>query len=125
MRPSAQPTTSCLRQGLTLVEVMVALVLVAVGLLGIAGASALSLRAVAEHSAAQRATRQASLRLARLTADGCVGAVGGTATEARSGIRERWTVGAPIGGAILVDDSVEWTAGSRARQLVVQGAVLC
>lgn len=117
--------TAAPRRGLTLVEVMIALVLVAVGLLGIAGASALSLRALGEHAGALRATRQASLRMARLESGGCPGAHGGVAMDEMTGMRERWVVGPPLDGAVLVDDSLAWTSGGRPRQLVVHSALLC
>jgi prepilin-type N-terminal cleavage/methylation domain-containing protein len=125
MRHSAEPMTAAPRRGLTLVEVMIALVLVAVGLLGIAGASALSLRALGERSGALRATRQASLRMARLESGGCPGARGGVAMDEMTGMRERWVVGPPLAGTVLVDDSLAWTSGGRPRQLVVHSALLC
>lgn len=104
---------------------MLALVIVAVGLLGIAGASSLSLRALATHDASLRATRRVSLRIASLEAGGCATARDGVGTEAPDGIREAWHVTPVNGAALMIDDSVAWTSAGRPRVLVVRGALLC
>jgi Tfp pilus assembly protein PilV len=116
--PSARP-------GLTVVEVLTALVIVSVGLLAMAGTSALSLRTVAAATRERRALRRLDLRLAALAAAGCGRAAGGTAADSRDSVRERWTVGAVIHGAALVDAGVEWREGARVRSITHRSALLC
>lgn len=111
------------RRGFTVVEVLVALVLVSVGLLAVAGASALALRAATAASLERLAVRQADRRLARLTAAGCTGA--GAGTESTAGMRERWSVAGSLSGVAAVETSVEWQAGPRRRVLTLRSAVVC
>ena len=120
--PLAPATT---RAGLTVVEVLAALVIVSVGLLGMAGTSALSLRTVASATRERRALRRIDLRLAALSATGCSRAVGGSTTDSRDSLRERWTVAAVNGGAALVDERVEWRDGARMRSVAYRSAILC
>lgn len=117
------PTRS--RPGLTLVEVMCALVLVAVGLLGIAGSSALLLRASVAEDAHRRAIRQGAMRAARLAAPGCGSPAESSMVDRPSGLREHWRVDAAEQGMATFDDTLEWTSEGRTHRLVVRGAFLC
>ena len=111
--------------GITLVEVLVALVLVAAGLLGIAGSSALMMRHANDADLARRAVRGASLRLAELSSSGCAGARGGTAGDSPLGPQERWTVTGVGASVRFVDLAVEWPGRGSRRRLFVSGAILC
>ena len=113
------------RLALTVVEVLVALVIVSVGLLGIAGASALALRTATAAAREGQAVRRLHLRLAALTAAGCGRAEGGLAADPGDGVRERWTVGAPVRGAALLEATAEWRVGATTRALVLRSALLC
>lgn len=113
------------RQGYSLVEVMVALVLVTVGLLGIAGASALSLRTLAAHSAMVHATRATAIRMAALEAAGCEAARSGDVYDVGTGQAERWHVSRVGSRVVLVDDTVFWTGRGRPRRLAISDAILC
>jgi prepilin-type N-terminal cleavage/methylation domain-containing protein len=113
------------RTAFTLVEVMAALVLVAVGFLGIAGSSALVVRATAAQAKEQRAVRRASLRLARLAATGCAGARGGSATDSISGLQETWEVAGPFAGVVLIRARVDWAGAGGARRFAVRSALWC
>jgi prepilin-type N-terminal cleavage/methylation domain-containing protein len=113
------------RGGLTLVEVMVALVIVAVGLLGLAGSSALLLRSALSQAAAHRASQLSALRTTALAAIGCAAMRDGSRIDGPTGIRERWQVGAPTNGVVTVDDSLEWSSDGRIHHLLVRGAVVC
>ena len=126
MRPRCllRPRPIC-RTGLTIVEVLTALVLVSVGLLGMAGTSVLSLRAAAAAERERRALRRLDLRIAALTAGGCGSATQGSAGEFRDGVWERWTVGAATRGAALGDATVEWREGTELRAIVRRSALLC
>lgn len=113
------------RSGLTVVEVLVALMLVSVGLLGMAGSSALALRSA--HGAAQeeRAARRASTRLARLGAAGCVGAVSGVLNDPGGVPMERWTVAPVRNGTAHLEATVFWSSSRGRRTLTVESALLC
>jgi Tfp pilus assembly protein PilV len=122
-RPLIRPGAR--RTGLSVVEVLLALVLVSVGLLGVAGSSALVLRSSGAAAREHRATRAAGLRLARLTAAGCTGEQSGAAAEEGTGLAERWTVGAARNGAASVEVRVEWPEGADRRSLALWSAMLC
>ncbi len=115
------------RAGLSVVEVLVALVVVSVGLLGMAGTSALSLRTATSAAREWRAVRRLELRLAALAAAGCTGAATGSAgaLEEGDGVRERWTEAAPLRGAALVEVAADWRDGARVRETVLRSAILC
>jgi hypothetical protein len=112
------------RSALSVVEVLVALMLVSVGLLGMAGTSALSLRTARTAARERRATQRATTRLAILAAAGCGRATSGALDEAD--LRERWRVAPPRGGVSLVEASIEWRERSAEwRSILLQSALLC
>jgi prepilin-type N-terminal cleavage/methylation domain-containing protein len=113
------------RSGLTIVEVLAALVIVSVGLLGMAGTAALSLRTVAAATRERQALRRLDLRQAALTAGGCARAAGGAESDGRDSVHEQWTVTAPLRGAALVDVRVVWREGARIRSIAHRSALLC
>lgn len=123
----ATPHRSCarIRAGLTVVEVLVALLVVSVGLLAMAGTSTLALRSASFAARERRALGRLQLRLATLAATGCEGASSGTGAESGDGVREQWTVAPPQGGAALVDASVEWRDGTGTRAMTGRSAILC
>lgn len=112
------------RTGITIVEVLAALVLVSVGLLGVAGSSALMLRAVTDQAGEHRAVRRAQLRLASLAAGGCQLAADGDSVLP-GGLRESWRVSAVANGARTIDEVVEWTSRGRIRRLALASGMLC
>lgn len=113
------------RVGLTVVEVLVALLVVSAGLLAMAGTSALALRSASFASGERRALGRLQLRLATLAAAGCEGASSGSAAESGDGLREQWTVAPPQRGAALVDASVEWRDGAGSRAMTARSAIVC
>jgi prepilin-type N-terminal cleavage/methylation domain-containing protein len=118
-RPAARP------RAFTLVEVMAALVLVAIGFLGIAGSTTIAFRATVAQAKEQRAIRRASLRLARLAASGCAIAHGGSAADPAAGLNETWEVDAPAAGFALVREQVEWVTAGGTRHLALRSALWC
>jgi Tfp pilus assembly protein PilV len=120
-----RPPVPRLRSGLTVVEVLAALVVVSVGLLGMAGASALSFRAAIAAGRERRVVERLGLRLAALSAAGCQRAAGGAEDDAADGVRERWVVAPPTGGASLVEAGAEWAVDGRPRSVVLRSALLC
>jgi Tfp pilus assembly protein PilV len=125
MRPARSPLAPRRRGGITIVEVLTALVIVTVGLLAMAGTSVLSLRAATTQAWERRVLRRLDLRLSALAAAGCERAVGGTAAAPGDGMREWWTVTAATRGAALVDAAVEWREEGRLRTLTRRSAILC
>jgi Tfp pilus assembly protein PilV len=112
------------RPALTVVEVLVALVLVSVGLLGMAGTSALWLRTATTAAREWSATRRAESRLAILAAAGCERASSG-ALEA-PGVREQWSVAPPRAGIAFVEARVDWLGSrSQRRTVLLRSALLC
>ena len=113
------------RLGLTIVEVLVALVILGVGLLGMAGSSALLFRTATSAALEERALRRLELRLAALVASGCGRAISGTREAADDGVLERWTVEAAAHGVALIEASAQWRDGARIRRFMLRSALLC
>jgi Tfp pilus assembly protein PilV len=113
------------RTGFSIVEVLVALILVTVGLLGIAGNCALAVRVTGAAARERRAAQRASDRIAELTSQGCASARGGSSPAQSSGMSEQWTVGAVVNGVALVDARVIWATPTGARSVLLRSATLC
>ena len=113
------------RAGFSIVEVLVALVLVTVGLLGIAGNCALAIRVTAVAARERRAAQRAADRIAELASQGCASARSGSSSDASGKMSEQWTVGAVANGVALVDAEVRWAAPSGTRSVVLRSAMLC
>jgi len=112
------------RRGFTVVEVLVALVVVAVGLLGVAGASATALRASSAAVRERSAVARANTRLALLYAGGCANAASGE-RQVGAGLTDRWTVGTITNGVRMVDVSAEWNDVGQRRSVLLRSALLC
>jgi Tfp pilus assembly protein PilV len=113
------------RSGLTVVEVLAALVIVSVGLLGMAGTTTLSLRSATSAAQERRVLHRMDLRLALLGAGGCRHATGGSAGDAADGFTEWWTVEPVDAGAALVELHADWRDGARVRHRVRLTGILC
>ena len=87
----AMPRRLRTRAGFTLPEVLVALVLLGIGLLGLAGSAGLVSRLVGDGSRLTMAAAVATARVEQLRALGCGAGSGSAVTR---GIEERWTVAA-------------------------------
>jgi prepilin-type N-terminal cleavage/methylation domain-containing protein len=112
------------RRGFTVVEVLVALIVVAIGMLGVAGASALALRASSAALRERAATTRARTRLAMLEAAGCASATDGE-LPLGGGLADHWTIGSAANGARMVEVRAQWDDVGRRRTLVLRGALLC
>ena len=100
------------RAGFTLVEMMVAIVILSVGLLGLAGTSAVVTRQVGGGANFAMAGQVAEARMERLRSLGCSKITNGTATTRR--VREHWIKGAKVNRVLWVTDTVVYSvAGSR------------
>jgi Tfp pilus assembly protein PilV len=120
-----RPAARCPRRGLTVIEVLVALILVTVGLLGFAATSALALRSTTMAAREHDALTRLDGRMALLGAAGCERAVSGDTSFDSAGVRERWTVGAVRNGAATVALTVEWVDPRGPHTLSLRSALLC
>jgi Tfp pilus assembly protein PilV len=111
--------------GVSIVEVLVALVLLTVGLLGVAGNGAIAMRASSAAARERRAAQRAADRVAQLRAQGCAAARSGTLVDPAAAISERWTVGATTSAAVPIDVEVRWRAPSGSRTLLLRSGILC
>jgi prepilin-type N-terminal cleavage/methylation domain-containing protein len=126
MRQAAEQTgAERRRDGFSIVEVLVALVLLTVGMLGIAGNCSLAVRVTGAAAHERRAAQRAADRIAELTSQGCVAARGGLITGDAAEFSERWTIGASGSSAALVDAEVRWASPSGERSVVLRSAILC
>ena len=112
-----------MRKGFTLVETIVALVLVQFGLLAVAATSALALRDMAAATRASMARDMARERLELLRGSACE--VNTAGSRVIVGLNESWRV-TGVGAVRAIKDSVEYAlpAGRRA-QFVIEEKVLC
>jgi prepilin-type N-terminal cleavage/methylation domain-containing protein len=76
--------------GFTIIEVLIAITMLSIALLGMLGATASTVRVVGESDRMVTAAYQANRQLERLEALGCDAATSGTATEQRVDLT--WTV---------------------------------
>jgi len=109
------------RPGFTIVEVLVALVILSIGVLALASTAALVARQMGTSARLSTAASLGQSRLERLaSAASCSAVRGGAATTA--GIEERWTV-AVAGTVATVSDVVRMTPG--AAPITFETAVRC
>ena len=113
------------RGGISVVEVLVALVLLAAGLLGVAGSGAIAMRASTSSARERRAVQRAADRVALLRSEGCAGARSGALTDVAAALTERWTVGFGAGGAVPIDVEVRWRAPAGPKTFLLRSGILC
>jgi prepilin-type N-terminal cleavage/methylation domain-containing protein len=111
-----------MRKGFSVIEVLVALILITTALLGMAGSSSLAVRLITEASARRAALHRAQSRISSLESLGCLRASGGSLTSTT--ISERWTVQG-IGAFARVTDTVTWASPTGARRMVLESAFPC
>lgn len=124
IRKSAQPLRRRMRarRGFTLVELIVAIIILVVGVLGLASAAAVVMRQITGSSFQNRAAAIASSRFERLRAVPCANAAAGTATV--GGVTERWTV-QMLNRSMLLTDVVTWREKDRARAMTFTSVRPC
>jgi len=112
-----------LRRGFTIVEVLVALVLAAVGMLALAGAETLAWRRNADADRAVRAGEVARNRVESIAGASCAAAASGSIAHA-DGIVERWMVRRQ-GGALLIDVRADWPTARGGDSVALAGSRWC
>ena len=117
-----RPTPIAARAGFTIVELLVALSVLAVGVLALAGTAALLLRAETRAFGDQRAAAILADRVERVAATTCVDGAGGATVR---GVTEQWTTWT-VDSVHWLADSVRWSApGDGARSAGVATPVRC
>ena len=111
------------RRGFTLVEVLVAVLLLDVGLLALAAGSAGLVRQTNLLRARTFALQLAELRIETLGAHGCVGASG--SASGPLGFNEDWSSQLIGGFALELSDSVTFTIHRQARSIALRTRLPC
>ena len=109
------------RTGLTLVEVIVAMILFSTGALGLAATSAFIARQVSLNNLRSRASFAARNRSEQAVAAGCT--VLSSGSDTKDGIQSDWTV--LIGAATTLDQSIQRSGQGGIRSDRIQSLVLC
>lgn len=105
------------RRGFTIVEVIVSIMVMVVGVLGLASTAAVVQRLIGTGAQQTMAANVAQSRFERMRSLNCNLITSGSAT--RSGLREAWRVDSLAPRVRLVTDSVIFTAGRRRPQVYV------
>ncbi|HJU90949.1 MAG TPA: prepilin-type N-terminal cleavage/methylation domain-containing protein [Gemmatimonadaceae bacterium] len=125
MRLNSQPsarTRQSRQRGFTIVEIVVALMVTAVGVLALAGTAAFVERLAGEGAAQTRAANMAQSRFELLRSSGCSPA--GTGITSQNGLIETWTAQSVHPRTWLVTDSVTFLTARRSTQ-VYRSLVQC
>ena len=110
------------RRGFTLVELLVAVLLIDVGLLALVAGSAIVVRRQNELRLRGLAASAAANRIQQLMAMGCHSAAGSALVAA--GVTEQWSVSGQSGTRDLFD-SVAYTFGGTSRSVVLRSRIAC
>ena len=112
------------RHGFTIIELMIAIVVLSIGVLGLAGTSAMVSRMIGGAAQQTIAANVAATRFEKMRSRQCSAITSGTATL--RGTSEAWTVSS-VGTALkFVVDTVSWRgAGQSKSNLVFQSYVKC
>jgi prepilin-type N-terminal cleavage/methylation domain-containing protein len=111
------------RSGLTLVEMMVAIMIVTVGLLGLAGSSAYVIRQVSGGANQSIAANAIQSRLEWMRSVPCSQIKDSTATN--RGVREHWVPGPTHNGILWVRDTIRYSVGGTPRTQTYTMTVPC
>jgi Tfp pilus assembly protein PilV len=112
------------RPGFSLLELLVALVLFDVALLGLVATGALAARELRGARLTAAAGRVAARRLELLSVESCATAASGVA-EHPDGMLETWVVSPEVRGVRAILDSVVFDHARGRSSIVVEGALRC
>jgi prepilin-type N-terminal cleavage/methylation domain-containing protein len=115
-----------LRRGVTLVELIVAVIILSVGLLAIVGSSGAIARGLGESRLDNLAAYAAESRLERLSGSACSGlTLGSWVTETSRGITETYAV-TDVGNNVReITDSVSWSTRRGTRRQAFTTRIPC
>jgi prepilin-type N-terminal cleavage/methylation domain-containing protein len=123
MRPLNRRLARRPTQGFTLIEVLVAIVLIHVGLLSLVATSAMLVRRTTETRVETAALEAATNRLETLGAGPCTPSSG--AATGAFGLREEWSAQLIRPTTLAIRDSVSYGVQSRPRAVVLHTGVSC
>ncbi len=112
-------------RGFTIVEVVVALVLLASGALAVVAATAGALRAVRSADIERGAVVSARNRLEMLASIGCAQLDGGAAVDSTGQVGETWYVAAGHSGLRLATDRVRYADRGSQRTVILHRVIVC
>ena len=112
------------RRGFTVIEVVVAIMILSVGVLGLAATSSVVTRQIGGGGQQSLAANLAASRFERLRALNCTALASAAATVTTSGINERWFVTA-VNDARVVRDSVWYDTPRGERRFVFETTIPC
>jgi type II secretion system protein I len=118
------------RQGFTLIEVLVAVTVLGIGILGLVGSSALVTRMIGRGRHTTMAVQIAQERLETLrqralsTATPCTALAAGTQTAVTRGQTETWTIG-PVAAARTLSASVTYNVANGTRTVALNTIIRC
>ena len=118
-------TSSSSRAGMSVVEVLIALKLVTIGLLAIAGSSALALRTSLDAGRRRHAAHRVSTRISALEAGGCAAISSGSATDSALQLTEAWTVVTRTPAYVVIADSVTCLSPHGTVRRALTSAIAC
>jgi type IV pilus assembly protein PilV len=111
------------RSGFTLVELIVAMLMLTIGLLGLAGVGAVVLKQMKGGTYQTIAASIAQSRFEQLEGDACASVAGGTATV--RGMTETWTVTTLGLRAKTVYDTVSYPSSSGTKKIGIHTVISC
>ena len=120
------------RQGFTIVEILVAITVLSIGVLGLVGSSALVTRMISRGRYTTIAAQVAEQRIENLrrralsTNPPCTALAAGTTTAMAQGLSETWTVAAgPQANMRLLSASVTYNAARGPRTVTLNTIIRC
>ena len=123
MKSTRAPRSHAPRAGFTLVELIVAMLMLTIGLLGLAGVGAVVLKQMKGGTNQTIAAAIAQSRFEQFEGDPCASIVGGTATT--RGMTETWTVASVGLRAKTIRDTVTFSASNGTRKVGIHTVVAC
>lgn len=111
------------RTGFTLVELIVAMLMLTIGLLGLAGVGAVVLKQMKGGTNQTIAASIAQSRFEQMEGDGCASVISGTATV--RGMTETWTVASMGLRAKSVYDTVSFVGTTGTKKVGIHTVIAC
>lgn len=116
-----QAARTSARDGFTIVELIVAILILTIGVLGLAGSAAVVTRQIGSGNQLTIAAAVAQTRFETLASQDCANATGGPVTT--RGITENWSV-TGSGQTRVIRDSLSYTVAQRGRRFVIHESVI-
>lgn len=127
MTSRSTPAPRAPRRGMTIVELIVAMTILTIGLLGIVGVSAAIGRSLGEARSDNLAALAAQSRFETVAGQACnnLAIVGQSGTTTSRNITEYWRIEAGGNNTLLVIDSVQWATRRGTRRHVFRTLLPC